>query len=173
MTKALNESAGRPNATTGGDDGYVPERDDPLVGPPLYGCWASRRFEVPAGTGWQRTVNLSPAARAAAGLGAEIVRASQAELLAAAWDQVGQLREVNTVLNRGRLAAEVARSQLRRLDSLEDAALLAVTSRSHAFLTTAGNAAGSARPHVLPPAHPLGRRRSPARWPTRRSCPTA
>jgi len=152
LTKALNESAGRPAATTGGADGYVPERDDPLVGPPLYGCWASRRFEVPARSGWQRTVNLSPAPRAAAGLGAETVRASQAELLAAAWDQVGQLREVNTVLNRGRLAAELARSQLRRLGSLEDAALLAVTSRAHAFLPASH--ATAARAATAPPVPP-------------------
>ena len=157
LTKALNESAGRPDATTGGEDGYVPERDDPMVGPPLYGCWASRRFEVPAGTGWQRTVNLSPAARAAAGLGAELVRASQAELLAAAWDQVGQLREVNTVLNRGRLAAELARSQLRRLGSLEDGALLAVTSRTHAFLAAEGAGARTAPVTVFPGPPARGR----------------
>ena len=157
LTKALNESAGRPDATTGGEDGYVPERDDPIVGPPLYGCWASRRFEVPAGTGWQRTVNLSPAARAAAGLGAELVRASQAELLAAAWDQVGQLREVNTVLNRGRLAAELGRSQLRRLGSLEDGALLAVTSRTHAFLSAEGAGARTAPATVFPGPPARGR----------------
>ena len=170
MTKRLNESAGRPDATTGGDDGYVPERDDPVVGPPLYGCWASRRFSVPAGAGWQRTVNLSPPARAAAGLGAELVRASQAELLAAAWDQVGQLREVNTVLNRGRLAAELARSLTRRLGTLDDAALLAATSRSHAFLPS-GSAAAARRtvapvppvPPPPPPPPPPGPRRTVAR----------
>ena len=86
---------------------YVPERDDPVVGPPLYGA-GQRASSTCRAKGWQRTLNLRPASRAAAGLGAELVRATQTELLAAAWDQVGELREVNDALNRGRLAAELA-----------------------------------------------------------------
>ena len=62
----------------------------------------------------------------------------QAELLAAAWDQAGDLREVNDVLNRGRLAVEVGRSQLRRFGALDDATLLATTARVHPFVIDRG-----------------------------------
>jgi hypothetical protein len=132
----INAAADR--AVPSARDPYVPERDDPVVGPPLYGAWHANRFDVPAAKGWQRTLNLRPASRAAAGLGAELVRAMQTELLAAAWDQVGELREVNDALNRGRLAAELARSQLRRFGSLPDAALLATTARVHPFVFDRG-----------------------------------
>jgi hypothetical protein len=116
---------------------YVPARDDPKVGPPLYGCWPAARFDVP-GNGWIHDVNLRPASRAAAGLGAAVVRAAQTELLAAAWDQAGQLREVNDALNRGRFAAELGRRQLRRFGALDDAGLLAVTARIHPFVPDRG-----------------------------------
>lgn len=132
MTSRLNASADRAVPTAGGER-YVPERDDPVVGPPLYGSWAAQRFGVPD-EGWRRTVNLRPASRAAAGLGAAVVRAAQEELLAAAWDQAGQLREVNDALNRGRLAVEIGRSQLRRFGALDDAALLAMSARVHPFV---------------------------------------
>ncbi len=135
LTPVLNAGAGRAAATTASP--YVPERDDPVVAPPLYGSWAARRYTVPA-SGWQRTVNLRPAGRAAAGLGAAVVRAAETELLAAAWDQVGQLREVNDALNRGRLAAEIGRSHLRRLSTLDDATLLAATARVHPFVIDRG-----------------------------------
>jgi hypothetical protein len=135
MTPLLNEAAGR--AVPSASRPYVPARDDPVVGPPLYGSWAAGTFHVP-GKGWQRDVNLRPASRAAAGLGAAVVRANQTELLAAAWDQAGQLREVNGALNRGRLAAELGRSQLRRIGALDGGALLAVTARVHPFVTDRG-----------------------------------
>ncbi len=136
LTPLLNDAADRAVPTAG--DPYVPELHDPVVGPPLYGCWPARRFDVPLREGWQRTLNLRPASRAAAGLGTRAVRAAQTELLAAAWDQAGELREVNDALNRGRLAAELARSQLRRFGTLGDAALLSATARVHPLVADGG-----------------------------------
>jgi hypothetical protein len=135
LAPLIEDGADRAVATEG--EPYVPERDDPVVAPPLYGCWPADRFKVPK-DGWLRTLNLRPASRAAAGLGAQVVRAAQAELLAAAWDQAGDLRAVVDVLNRGRLSAEMARSQLRRFGALGDAALLAATARVHPFVADRG-----------------------------------
>ncbi len=135
LTPLIEDGADRAVATEG--EPYVPERDDPVVAPPLYGCWPADRFKVP-NDGWMRTLNLRPASRAAAGLGAQVVRAAQAELLAAAWDQAGDLRSVVDVLNRGRLSAELGRSQLRRFGTLGDAALLAATVRVHPFVADRG-----------------------------------
>jgi hypothetical protein len=135
LTPLIEDGADRAVATEA--DPYVPERDDPVVAPPLYGCWPADRFKVPK-EGWLHTLNLRPASRAAAGLGAQVVRAAQAELLAAAWDQAGDLRAVVDVLNRGRLSAEMGRSQLRRFGTLGDAALLAATVRVHAFVADRG-----------------------------------
>jgi hypothetical protein len=135
LAPLIEDGADRAVATEGTP--YVPERDDPEVAPPLYGCWPADRFKLPR-EGWLRTLNLRPASRAAAGLGAEVVRAAQAELLAAAWDQAGDLRAVVDVLNRGRLSAELGRSQLRRFGALGDAALLATTARVHPFVADRG-----------------------------------
>ena len=46
----------------------------------------------------------------AAGLGARTVRHNQEELMAAAWNQLGAVREVSDELNRGRLSAEIGRT---------------------------------------------------------------
>ena len=140
MTEVLDRSAGdrqKPEP----EAGYVPERDDPVVGPPLYGCWAANRFTVPD-EGWLRC-NVSPPARSASGLGAQAVRNRQNDLLAAAWDQVGDLKAVNEELNRGRLAAEVARSHTRRLAAMDDAALLQVSKGLHAHVATRGGTVAS------------------------------
>ncbi|MCI0636353.1 MAG: hypothetical protein L0206_20925, partial [Actinobacteria bacterium] len=59
---------------------YDPAVDDPVVGPPLYGAWPAGSTSVPD-AGWVRSLNLHPVRRAAAGLGARVVRANQEELV--------------------------------------------------------------------------------------------
>jgi hypothetical protein len=116
---------------------YDPATQDPVVAPPLHGAWAANVDAVPA-KGWVRTLNLHPVRRAAAGLGAAVVRADQEALVAAAWEQAEQLRATATALNAARLGAEVGRSLTRRASTqLPDAGLLQLTARMHAFLTAA------------------------------------
>ena len=103
--------------------GYDPADDDPVLAPQLYGRWPAGVETVPE-RGWVTQVNLPPAARAAAAVGADVVRQAEHELLAAAWDQVGALREAAVEIGRTRLAAEVADRQHARLASLDDATLL-------------------------------------------------
>ncbi len=114
----LAESLSRAKDEDAPADGYDAAVDDPVVGLPFYGAWPSRATEVPTG-GWAHEVNVRSDHRMAAGLGARIVRRHQEALMAAAWDQLGDVRGVGDELNRARLAAEVGRSWQARVAKVE------------------------------------------------------
>ena len=138
LEAVLNRGAARAEVTPPArGEPYDPETEDPVVAPPLYGLWPAGITSLPP-DGWVRQVNDHPARRAAAGLGARVVRASQEALVAAAWDAAGQLRATTTALNQARLAAEIGRSWTRRAAALADADLLQLTARQHAFLPVGG-----------------------------------
>jgi hypothetical protein len=83
--------------------------DDGAVGPPLYGAWAANRFHVAdLDDGWFAEANLDPRARVAAGLGAEVVRREQEDLMTACWQQVGAVLSANALLSRARLSIEAS-----------------------------------------------------------------
>ena len=85
------------------------DADDGAVGPPLYGSWAANRFAVSGEkSGWFAELNLDPRARVAAGLGAEVMRRNQEDLMTAAWHQVGDVLTANALLSRGRLSIEAS-----------------------------------------------------------------
>ncbi|MEN0061384.1 MAG: hypothetical protein AAGA48_04490 [Myxococcota bacterium] len=90
-----------------------PDSDDPVVTIPFYGAYAADNHQVPA-SGWQRELNLSPANRMAAGLGADVVRTHQERFMAEAWTQAGAIREANRELSLSRLRAEVSRTTKQR-----------------------------------------------------------
>ena len=80
------------------------------VGPPLYGRWLAAVDRVPAlvrGPSWVNELNLEPRHRIAAGLGVQTVRAEQEQLLAAAWDQLGEVLRANQLLRQAQLALQV------------------------------------------------------------------
>ena len=107
--------------------GYSALEDDPVAGLPFYGSWPAQATSVPGG-GWARELNVWTTRRMAAGLGARTVRHNQEALMAAAWDQLGDVREAADELNRARLGAEVARSRqagLAAVDSGDRIALAA------------------------------------------------
>ncbi len=114
---------------------------DPVVGPPLYGAFSSGAAAVPA-SGWQRDLNLVPARRAAAGLGAEVVRRNQERFVAAAWDQAGQLRETNLALTATRLQAEIARGWQARVEALPDGDVVQVARHALTWVTTSDGLSG-------------------------------
>jgi hypothetical protein len=98
LTTALNTVL--PGSAGAGD----PELPLP---PPLYGRWHAGRSTVPnqADTkAWLATLNMDPGLRAAAGLGAKIVQEQQESLMAAAWQQVGEIERANQLLRQGQLA---------------------------------------------------------------------
>jgi hypothetical protein len=94
-----------------------PPTDDPVVTPPVYGRWQSARSTVPDDGGqpvWLRELNLDPSVRAAAGLGAVVVQESQEQLVAAAWEQLGDPSAVAHVERRLDVAVAVLGSVVRR-----------------------------------------------------------
>ncbi|MDX2285572.1 MAG: hypothetical protein NW241_15500 [Bacteroidia bacterium] len=91
------------------------EADDPLVVPPVYGLHylaPAQDFRLePANIGhWPEELNLDPALRAAAGLGAEVVRRHQEGLMERAWEQFAHRQALNRQLQGLRLAQEVAKA---------------------------------------------------------------
>lgn len=112
---------------------YDPTTQDPVVAPPTYGAWPAGVTALPI-DGWLRDLNRDPVRRAAAGLGARVVQKNQEALVAAAWEQAGEIRATTAALNRGRLAAEVGRSWTKRAGALTDGDLLPFTARLHPLL---------------------------------------
>ncbi|MCA1577966.1 MAG: hypothetical protein LC794_11475 [Acidobacteria bacterium] len=87
--------------------------DDPIVTPPAYGRWHADVARVADASGnaalaWLRELNLDPRNRAVAGLGSEVVRQNQDELMERAWNQVGELGAANQRLREAELAIAAA-----------------------------------------------------------------
>ena len=83
-----------------------------IVAPPLWGRWHAARDKLiddsAAQPRWFHALNSDPRHRVAAGLGAEIVRRNDQQLIAGAWDQVEGVIEANAELRRAQLAREAA-----------------------------------------------------------------
>jgi hypothetical protein len=95
------------------------------LAPPTYGgrhVRAALPF-APQAPAWVRTLNLDPVRRAAAGLGAEVVRRHQEEMMAAIWEQAGEIERANQLLRIGQTAraAATALFQRRVLPDLQSA----------------------------------------------------
>jgi hypothetical protein len=98
LQKHLNKSAG----TT------------PVLTAPIYGSVHAGQPTVSDKPLWLRELNLDPRYRAAAGLGTAVVQRDQEQLMAAAWEQAGDVKGVNRQLRQGQLAREVGQFLLRR-----------------------------------------------------------
>jgi hypothetical protein len=82
-----------------------------LVAPPLYGRWHALKERVPTPRGkprWLRDLNIDPRNRAVAALGTIVVQDQQEQLMAAAWEQVGDILRANQLLMQGQLAVAVS-----------------------------------------------------------------
>ena len=77
-----------------------------MLRPPIYGDFqAGADGELPgAPRAWLRDLNLDPAWRVAAGLGALVVQRLQEQFVASAWDQAGELERANAMLRQAQLA---------------------------------------------------------------------
>jgi hypothetical protein len=124
------------------------------VQPPIYGRWhaAATSVSIPP-TGWLDQLNLDPRHRVAAGLGTQVVQELQEDLMAAVWEQLGEILRANQLLRQAQLAiASSKRVVTRHLSALNDAALLAVTGPASARIlvapgrTVRGAVAGSCLP---------------------------
>jgi hypothetical protein len=89
----------------------------PVVTPPVYGSWQAAQPVVPVGDGppvWLSQVNLDPSLRAAAGLGARVVRERQEQLVASAWEQLGEGLAATRLERRADIAVAALDSVVRR-----------------------------------------------------------
>ena len=129
------------------------------VAPPLWGGRHRGRDRVdpppvdgaPAHPDWVARLNRSVANRIAAGLGAEYVRANQEMLMAAAWDQLGAVREANRLRAVAELASAVAVSTHRRhVQALTAGELVGLAAPAAARARTAGGSTLAAEVAVSP-----------------------
>jgi hypothetical protein len=115
-----------------------PGRGDPVVAPPVYGSWQAARSTVPGDTQtpvWLRELNLDPSARAVAGLGALVVQEAQEQLVASAWEQLGDPDAVVTLERRLEVAVAVLDSVVRRrVEPMETGRLVQFLGPAHARL---------------------------------------
>lgn len=117
--------------------------EEPVVAPPIYGGWQTDQDKVPAdgaaGPRWLRGLNLDPRYRAAAGLGARLIRDQQEELMASAWQQAGNAVAVARVRNQAKLSlvtgAVVHRKHLKKMSASR---LVRVVEPMHASLDIGG-----------------------------------
>ena len=121
------------------------------VAPPLWVRWqaAAERLLTAAGARprWFGELNSDPRLRAAAGLGADVVRANDQQLMAEAWNQVEGILAANAEL-RGAQVSRAASERLleRHLAPLATEDFLAVTAPLHARFAAqpgAGDGAGN------------------------------
>lgn len=106
-----------------------------VVAPPLYADQQAgedrlRDGETPH---WFQDVNSDPRLRIAAGVGAEVIRREQRDLVAAAWEQVPGVTEVNDTLRGAMLGREVLlRLHRRHLGSTGAEPIVQITAPLHA-----------------------------------------
>jgi hypothetical protein len=89
----------------------------PVVTPPLFGHWQSSQTVIPGEAelpAWFRQLNLDPANRVPAGFGTRVVQERQEQLVASAWEQLGDARGVVQLERRLEFAVELLGSVMRR-----------------------------------------------------------
>ena len=101
------------------NEGLTQEGTGPLFAPPIYGrCQAAQHVvEVPTEPPdqtlpmppkpWLHELNLDPRHRAVAALGTRVVQTQQEELMASAWEQMGEIERINQMLRQAQLARAV------------------------------------------------------------------
>jgi len=88
------------------------DNHDPIVGPPVYGCWQAGRHIVntttPPPLNWLDELNLDPRHRVTAAFGTQVIQAEQEDLMASAWEQLGEIQRVNQIRRQGQLGRSVS-----------------------------------------------------------------
>jgi hypothetical protein len=84
---------------------------DPIFGPPVYGCWhaAAHRVGVEKATSpaWLNELNLDPRNRVIAAMGTQVIQQQQEQLMASAWEQLGDIDKINQRLRQAQLSRAV------------------------------------------------------------------
>src|SRR5262249_7493342 len=83
---------------------------DPLLAPPIYGCWHVGRHILNTATTppvWLDQLNLDPRNRSVAALGTAVIQTEQEQLMAAAWEQLGEIQRINQIRRQAQLGRAV------------------------------------------------------------------
>jgi hypothetical protein len=92
------------------------QSEEPLLAPPVYGCWqaAKHLVEVPAEPPassslppWLHELNLDPRHRSVAALGTQVTQVQQEQLMASAWEQLGEIERINQMRRQAQLGRAV------------------------------------------------------------------
>ena len=111
----------------------------PVVNVPLYAGKQVGATSAASAPGWVHELNTDPRHRVAAALGAKIVQNNQEALMGSAWDQAGDLAEVNRRLRRARLGRAASAGIVKRhITPLADVQQLAVFASVASRLALAG-----------------------------------
>ena len=113
--------------------------DDPGVLPPVYArqhAGVATLGEIGTDPGvesaWVRELNLDPRERAIAGIGVQVIRDRQDDLMQRAWQQVGELRDANQRLREAQLAvAASAAFFVKHFSEASDDQALLLTAAAH------------------------------------------
>jgi hypothetical protein len=114
------------------EPGLAQARDpqsDPLLAPPLYGQWHAAENTVSRDdTAWFDELNLDPRHRSVAAFGTRVVQEHQEALMAAAWDQAGDLEKANQRMRQLQLSLAASTSlHARHFSQLSPDAMLRIT----------------------------------------------
>ncbi len=124
------------------------ENKEPLVAPPIYGSWQASRHTVETGptliasTPWLDELNLDPRHRAVAALGTVVVQTQQEQLMASAWDQLGEIERINQTKRQAQLGCTVnAVYHAKHFSRFSDETLLKVvaSAQSRIVVEASGN----------------------------------
>ncbi len=110
---------------------------DLVIPPPIYGRWHAAQTKVSEEATrtppWLHELNLDPRLRVAAALGTRVVQEQQEQLMAAAWEQVGEIERANQLLRQAQLARAAGTALYREhLSRMSAESLLSVTAPVHA-----------------------------------------
>jgi len=124
--------------------------DDPIVGPPIYGCWQAARHRVeltPATTlNWLDELNLDPRNRAVAAIGTQVVQTQQEQLVASAWEQLGEIERLNQMRRQAQLGRAVNRAYVaRHFNNFSEETLLKVLAPAQSRIVIEPTKAGETR----------------------------
>ena len=123
-------------------------KSDPIVGPPVYGCWqaARHRVEITGTTNWLDELNLDPRQRAVAALGTQVVQTQQEQLVASAWEQLGEIQRINQMRRQAQLGRAVnAAYHERHFKNFSQETLLKVLAPAQSRLVVEPGSAGETR----------------------------
>jgi hypothetical protein len=113
----------------------------PLLAPPIYGgiyAGVTQVGNVASPLPWVHELNLDPRERVVAGLGTQVVQSQQEELMASAWEQMGEIERANQRLRQEQLSLTINTVlHVKHFARLDEDALLQVAAPAQARIVWA------------------------------------